>query len=148
MSYYTREGDSCKDNLNLLYFTLKALVAEKVPYRLIRYAYELRLMHIEGQGICCFSCVKCGDKEKMTHFDASHGGFLCEDCAKKYRVKYEISPTLVYTVQYIISVPVNQLYNFTLKSESFDELVCVVDRFRREYIDKEFKSLDILSTLV
>jgi DNA repair protein RecO (recombination protein O) len=148
MSYYTREGDRCKDNLNLLYFTLKALVAEKMSYRLIRYTYEVRLMNIEGQGMCSFSCVKCGGKEKLTRFDAASGGFLCDDCAAKYRITKKVSPTLVYTIQYIMSTPVNKLYNFTLKDESLEELAQVADRFRKEYVDREFKSLEILSGLV
>jgi DNA repair protein RecO (recombination protein O) len=147
MSYYTREGDRCKDNLNLLYFTLKALVAENMSYPLIRYAYEVRLMDIEGQGIHAFSCVKCGSKEKLMYFDAKSGGFLCGDCAAGLKVKRRISPTLIYTVQYIMSTPVNKLYNFTLKDEAFDELVQVVDSFREEYIDKTFKSLEVLSAL-
>jgi DNA repair protein RecO (recombination protein O) len=147
MSYYTREGDRCKDNLNLLYFTLKALVDEKMSYRLIRYVYEVRLMDTEGQGIHAFSCVKCNEKEKLTYFDAAQGGFLCEGCASKYHISQKISPTLVYTVQYIMSTPVNKLYNFNLSDDAFRELEFVVDRFKKEYVDKAFKSLEILSTL-
>jgi DNA repair protein RecO (recombination protein O) len=148
MSYYTREGDRCKDNLNLLYFTLKALVAGKMEYRLIRYVYELRLMDIEGQGMCAFSCVKCGTREKPAYFDAAQGGFLCEKCADKYHITRWITPTLVYTVQYIMSTPVNRLYNFNLTDESFKELKAVTDSFRKEYVDRKFKSLEILSSLM
>jgi DNA repair protein RecO (recombination protein O) len=147
MSYYTREGDRCKDNLNLLYFTLKAIVAEKMPLPLIRYIYEIKLMDIEGQGICAFSCVKCGKKEKLTYFSAAQGGFLCDECAKKYNITRQITPTLLYTVQFIESSEVNRLYTFSLKEDAFSELKSVADSFRKAYVDREFKSLEILSTL-
>lgn len=147
MSYYTREGDYCKDNLNLLYFTLKALVAGNMSYELIRYVYEIKLMHIEGQGIHAFSCVRCGDKDNLGYFDAKAGGMICSKCSPDFKTIMKASPTLIYTVQYIQGTPINKLYNFTLKEDSMKELSRVVSLFRKQYIDKEFNSLEILSSL-
>lgn len=147
MSYYTREGDYCKDNLNLLYMTLKALVAGAMPNELIRYVYEVKLMDIEGQGIHAFACVKCGEKKHISYFDAGMGGFICDKCGDQFNIKCRVSPTLVYTLQYIMSTPVNKLYNFTLKEDALKELSRIVDMFRSEYIDREFKSMEILSSL-
>lgn len=146
MSYYTREGDFCVDNLNLLYFTLKALVAGQLSNSLIRYIYEIRLMDIEGQGIHSYRCVKC-NKEELAYFNAKAGGLLCETCAHELQITRRVSPTLVYTLQYILSTPVNRLFGFSLKDEAMQELIYVGDRFRQMYVDKEFKSLEILSGL-
>lgn len=146
MSYYTREGGYCTDNLNLLYFTLKALLTDSIPDRLIRCIYEIRLMDIEGQGINPYSCVKCGSKE-AEYFDAKSGGLICKGCAFKNKVSKKVSATLIYTLQYILSTPVNKLYGFNLSDEALEELICVSDSFIGEYVDKKFKSLEILSTL-
>lgn len=147
MSYYTREGDFCKNNLNLLYFTLKALVNETVPERLIRCIYEVKLMDIEGQAIHAFNCVKCGTKDDLMFFDAAHGGVLCMRCAMKYKITKQISNTLLYTLQFILSSPLNSLYTFNLENRYLKELEDITDRFRRQYVDREFKSLDILESL-
>ncbi len=147
MSYYTREGDFCTNNLNLLYMTFKALLDDRVSNELIRYIYEIRLMDIEGQGIQSYSCVKCGEKERIRYFDAKAGGLLCDKCALSLKVTYKVSDSLIYTLQYILSTPVNKLYGFTLSDDVMDELRYVADRFRKEYVDKNFKSLEILSTL-
>lgn len=146
MSYYTREGDFCINNLNLLYFTLKALVNGAVLNQLIRCIYEIRLMDIEGQGIHAYSCVKCGSKD-IEYFDAASGGMLCPKCALKQKLTRKVSSTLIYTLQYILSTPVNKLYGFTLSDDVLQELMWISDRFRKEYIDKNFKSLEILYTL-
>lgn len=147
MSYYTREGDYCRDNLNLLYVTLKAIVAEKISLKLIRYIYEVKLMSIEGQGIHSFSCVRCNKKDELLYFDAQAGGLLCRRCAGDLKAPKQVSTTLVYTLQYILSSPISKLYSFNLTDESLLELSRIVDEFRTKYIDKNFKSMDILQSL-
>ena len=147
MSYYTREGDSCVANLNLLYFTLKALVEDKMSNQLIKDVYEIRLMDIEGQGIHSYGCVKCGSKEALNHFHVPSGGLICEKCALSGKITHKVSETLVYTLQYILSTPVNKLYGFNLTNEVMEELDFVAEKFRKAYVDREFKSLEILGTL-
>lgn len=146
ISYYTREGDSCVKNLNLLYVTLKALIKGHMPNTLIKAVYENRLMDIEGQGIHCYSCVKCSAKE-LTHFNCKQGGLLCTDCAKKTNTTQKVSSTLVYTLQFIQSAPLGELFSFSLSDEVLNELISVTDGFVNEYVDKKFKSLEILSSL-
>lgn len=147
MSYYTREGDHCVNNLNLLYFTFKALLEDRLSNSLIRSIYEIKLMDIEGQAIHSYSCVKCDEKDDLTHFDAASGGLLCSKCAIKHKITKSVSQTLVYTLQYILSSPVNKLFSFTLSNEAEEELAWISNRFRCQYVDKNFKSLEILSTL-
>lgn len=147
MSYYTREGDKCVDNLNLLYVTLKTLIEGKISNSIIKSVYEIKLMDIEGQAIHAYSCVKCDSKDELTHFDAKLGGICCSRCALKYKVNIKVSETLIYTLQYILSSPLNKIFSFKLVKDKEEELAWVANRFRCEYIDKNFKSLEILSTL-
>lgn len=146
MAYYMREGDACTNHLNLLYLTFKALLANQLPPRQLQHVYELRLMHFEGQGLHSFHCIRCEEKE-VSYFDAGQGGLLCEKCARKFHVDWRVSKTLIYTVQYIASAPLAKLYSFTLTDEALSELDKVTNRFMEQYIDKKFKSLEILSTL-
>ena len=146
MSYYTREGCYCVNELNLLYVTLKALEQGTVDNQLIRYAFEVRLMDIEGQGIHAYTCVRC-NKKKLKYFNAKAGGLLCEACGKELKLTRTVSETLIYTLQYIQSADLTKLYAFQLSEEAMAELKYVADRFREAYIDREFKSLEILSSL-
>ena len=48
-SYYTRENVEDVELLNLLYLSLKALLKDAFPNRLVRCIYELRALLIEGE---------------------------------------------------------------------------------------------------
>ncbi len=48
-SFYTRENNEDVELLNLLYFSLKALLKENIPNRLTRCIFELRALKIEGE---------------------------------------------------------------------------------------------------
>ena len=48
-SFYTRENNEDKELLNLLYFSLKALLKESIPNRLVRCIFELRSLLLEGE---------------------------------------------------------------------------------------------------
>lgn len=146
MSYYTREGDRCVANLNLLYVTLKTILAENTRLAVLKAVYELKLMDIEGQAVHAYACVSCGKKEELYAFDAEKGGLLCGSC---YNGKkgFKVSGTLVYTLQYILSAEITRLYSFRLDEVYEQELKRVADSFVGQYIDKEFNSLEILASL-
>ena len=97
--------------------------------QLIRYAFEVRLMDIEGQGIHAYTCVRCNKKE-LKYFNAKAGGLLCEACGKELKLTRTVSETLIYTLQYIQSADLTKLYAFQLSEEAMAELKYVADRFR------------------
>lgn len=49
MDYYTRENNEDKEMLKLLYQSLRALMNEKLPNRLIRYIFEMKAMVLSGE---------------------------------------------------------------------------------------------------
>ena len=49
---------------------------------------------------------------------------------------------------YVLEAPIQKLYTFTLKPEIFRELRRVQDRLNRTGIDRDFKSLQILKSMV
>ena len=48
-SFYTRENSEDRQLLNLLYLSLRALLNDKLPNKLIRRIFELRALQIEGE---------------------------------------------------------------------------------------------------
>ena len=52
-----------------------------------------------------------------------------------------------YAVSYIMSSSIEKLYTFTVNEAVLDELIRISERYRLRYIDREFKSLEMLAVL-
>ncbi len=57
------------------------------------------------------------------------------------------SDTLKYTVNFIVKSPLKSLYTFVLSDEVFAEVTDIMDRYRKTYIDRKFKSLEVLGDM-
>ena len=53
----------------------------------------------------------------------------------------------VYTVNYIVGSPVEKLYTFTVTEEILEELAGLAGLYRKRFLDREMKSLDVLEQL-
>ncbi len=115
--YYTRENLDGAAVLNLLYATLRALVKEQPDNELIRFIFEMKAMVLNGE---------------YPHDILNDASLL--DSTR-------------YTLGYVLYAPIQKLYTFTVKPEVFAQLRRIQDDFNRRYIDREFKSLEILRTM-
>ena len=52
-----------------------------------------------------------------------------------------------YAVSYIMSSSIEKLYTFIVSETVLDELIRISERYRYHYIDREFKSLEMLNVL-
>lgn len=116
MDYYTRENNDEREMLKLLYQSLRALLHEGLPNRLVRYIFEIKAMVINGEfpGI---------PREKV----------------------WEQSTE--YAVSYIVDSSIERLYTFTVTPTVLGQLQEIADDYRRRYLDRTFKSLEIVDNL-
>lgn len=146
-SYYARENIDGTPLLKLLYQTLRVLCRKIIDFKLVRRIYELKVFVLEGEYPQCFSCCLCGNSENLTRFSFLHSGVVCENCRGRESGLKKLHPSTVYTMQYIISVPVEKLYSFTVSAEVLRDLENVMEHFIRLHVDRKFKSLDMLDLL-
>ena len=144
--YFTREGLSAKDELNLLYLSLKALSLPSLSRQLVRYIYEFRMLAIEGEAPRIFDCMRCGGTEGLHHFYVGEAGIVCDDCHDG-RMGIPISETTTYTLQHIVSSPLQKLYTFTVTPKVQKELEEIVGEYFSSRTDREFTAGKILETL-
>ena len=116
MDYYTRENNEDKEMLKLLYQSLRALMHEKLPNRLVRYIFEMKAMVLNGE------------------FPGIPESGNYEESAR-------------YAVNYIMTSPIEKLYTFTVTDTVLAQLKEIADAYRIRFVDKPFKSLEILDTL-
>ena len=117
-SYYTRENLDGAQLLNLLYASLLALSNERLDNELVRCVFEMKAMALNGE----------------------YPYSVTEDASLQEATRY--------TVAYVLEAPIQKLYTFTLKPKIFRELRMVQDRLNRTGIDRDFKSLQILKSMV
>lgn len=146
--YLSRENIEAGNELNLIYITLKAIIAGKVPLKLIKIIYEMRYLALEGEGIELFTCLHCGTGEAYDVY-MREGGLICADCASKDKnlmneYPIRLSRDARYTLQYILSSRVEKLYTFTVSDEVLEELQQFMKRYLARYMPHRFKTLDFI----
>ena len=95
-------------------------------------------------------CVRCKTSYKETEsipenliFSIRKGGFLCENCEAQDPDAMRIHRGTIYALQYICTAPIEKLYTFTLAEENLQELVLLVTRYKKLYVNKTMKSEEL-----
>ena len=145
--YYAKEYTDEREMLKLLYQSMRALINPHIPNRLVRRIFELKALTVNGQAPQVFQCVICGDKERPAVFSPAKGGIVCRECSGDVIDGMILDNSTLYSMQYIESTPVVKLYTFTVAENVLAELEKVMDRLMEVYVDRRFKSLEILETL-
>lgn len=145
--YYTREGNDEREMLKLLFQTMRALVKRSISLVLVKNIFELKAISINGEGPQVFRCVKCGAEDRPCVFSVKSGGLICEECSQGVIDGQHLHTSTLYAMQYVVASPIEKLYTFTLSEEVLKELDRVMERYREVYVEKHFKSLDILRQL-
>lgn len=150
--YFTREGMDAGAELKLLYLSLRALTVPSLPLKLVRYIYEFRMLSIQGEAPRIFSCIRCGGTGNLHHFLVQENGIVCDSCCGSgsgsqsqtgmilSETAVALSETAIYTLQRILSSPVEKLYTFTVGDNILAELEQAVGRYFKAHTDREFRS--------
>ena len=142
--YLTRENVNETAILKLLYQSLRVLVKNTIPYDLIRYIFELKIVALSGEAPQVFECVKCKKTEDLKFFSSQSGGLVCNSCGMQANDKIVLSGSTIYTMQYILTSSIEKLYTFTVSPQVLEELKKCMTRYKQQYIDKQFKTLEML----
>jgi DNA repair protein RecO (recombination protein O) len=114
-----------------------------LPLTLVKFIYEFKTLVINGEYPNVYSCQVCGEKENLHAFSMKHRGLVCDKCREKEGGD-TLQSSSIYTMQYIISTPIEKLYSFKLSDEVQEELVQLMRIYRKRYFTHVFKSEEFL----
>lgn len=117
MDYFTRENNDEKEMLKLLYQSLRALLHPGLNNSLVRYIFEIRAVAVNGE----------------------YPGLPVR--------KEPYLPSTVYAVDYIVGSGIEKLYTFTVTEQVLSELGEIAENYRKRFVDKKMKSLEILGEI-
>jgi DNA repair protein RecO (recombination protein O) len=146
--YYTRENNDELFMLKLLYQSLRALTKDSIPNELVKCIFELKALVVNGEYPQVFQCRCCEKEENMMYFSAKIGGVVCDSCVKPEHAAIRISESTLYAMQFIITAPIEKLFTFKVSDQVLKELKSIMKKYIKMYIDKEFKSLPILDSII
>lgn len=145
--YYTRENMESTELLNLLFVAFKAILKRRVPLKLVRRIFELRIMAINGEYPHVASCTACGQQVTEGYYSIHRSSLFCRSCASANSEMMWLDEATVYTLQYMITSPLEKLFSFQLKEEVWEKVENIVEQHKQRYIEKKFHSLEILDML-
>lgn len=141
--YYAVENLEAKDMCNLLYASLRALTKPVFSGRLVRRIYELRMLLLGGEYPNFFECVSCGKQEELNTFHVKQRGMLCAGCGALMG-GIPVNASALYTLQFIVSTPLERLYSFQVTEDVLFTLERVLGEYMERYIDRKFHSTELL----
>ena len=95
-----------------------------------------------------FRCITCGNTDRPMVFSVKKGGLVCNECDHDVIDGVCLDQSTLYSMQYIETSKIEKLYTFVVSDKVLDELGKVMSRYTDVYVDKRFKSLEILETLL
>lgn len=146
--YYARENNDEVMMLKLLYQSLRALAKENIENELTRCIFELKIMMVNGEYPEVFQCQCCGKDNNLVYFSTKLGGMVCQECVNVEQSTMRISNSTLYTLQFIITSPIEKLFTFKVSKQVLSELQNIMKKYIKMYIEKEFKSLPILDSII
>ncbi|NCB51585.1 MAG: DNA repair protein RecO [Clostridia bacterium] len=123
--------------LNSLYALSEGLHPEK----LVKAAFELRLMCLSGYEPDLSACTACGGTElDSVYIKPESCEILCGDCRDEMSV--EVSCAVLRAMRHIISAEAKKIFSFELDGESLKQLSSICEKYLLNQLDRPFGSLD------
>lgn len=135
--------------LSLVLNSFYCMANNKYPLKLIKAVFEMRSVSIAGFMPDLISCTECEEFNcEAFLFNYLSGTLLCKSCAEKAGFEANINGGVLAAVRHIIYCEPKKLFSFTLKEECLPQLCNVCEKYFLAQLDRPFKTLDFLKTML
>ena len=116
----------------------------KKDRRLVKSAFEFRLMALMGYQPEVLSCVSCGmETPEAPYLDLRGGALYCRDCALKGAERpAAMDGGSLSALRYLLSAPGNKVFSFRLEADALRRLGDVAEAYTKEQLERSFRTLD------
>lgn len=150
--YFTRENLDGREELKLLYQSLRALKVPSLNRGLVKTIFEFKMIALNGEAPRLFACIGCEGKEGLCFFHRQRAGILCKSCSEKSPWNeggiIPITGTAVYALQRIVASTVEKLYTFSVTESVQKEMTELVSNYFTTTVEHEFTSNKILESII
>jgi len=126
--------------LQLALNSLYALSHTLYEQRLVKAAFELRLMCLSGYAPDLSSCASCGNEPEEPVLCLEEGRVYCARCPHPGSV-YPLGGEVLAAMRYIASAPAKKLFSFSLGAEALGRLCRVTEQYLLRQSERRFGTL-------
>ena len=145
----TTEDTASDDILRHLLNGLYALSALHKPPRLVKAAFELKLLALAGYEPLADGCAYCGlpyPEEPM--LDVVQGVLHCRGCGRGERaLSMPLCAHSLAALRHILYGDPKRLYSFTLEGKAMDRLAGAAEAFTAAQLERGFRTLDFYKSV-
>lgn len=139
----TEEGADESDQMKLLYVSLSALAKGVIPRRLIRCIFELRCLSQYGEAPLAEGYYYSSRRNGLTD-DGSGPREPAQPPAGRALTEFRVGEATLYTVRFVLSRPIKELYSFTVSDDVLDELEHICADYMGRHLERVPKSAGLL----
>ncbi len=144
----TWEGIPAGDVLSLLLNALYALSELRRPQKLVKAAFECRLMALSGFEPLLTACAVCGAAEPAAPvLDVSSGLLRCRSCPKSGGVSVPLTPAALAAMRYVLYGDPRRLYSFSLPPADLDRMARAAETYVTAQLERSFSTLEFYQSL-
>ncbi len=145
------EGTNAESYLRLLRAALHYLNTGTRDKKLIKAAFEMRILCTAGFMPDLLMCRSCGAYEADTViFYPAQGSLLCEHCAKEkdpYTSGVSLSVGALTALRHCALADLHKLYSFSLSETALTQLSIACERYLVSRLERSFKTLDFYNQI-
>ena len=143
------EETTAPELLSLLLNALYALCYLDRDPRLVKAAFQLRLLALAGFEPLASSCAVCGRPEpEAPMLDVVHGVVHCGGCKRQGGLSMPLTAAGLAALRHILYCDGRRLYSFTLEETALRELDHAGEAFAASQLERSFRTLDYYKALL
>lgn len=131
--------------LSLILKTLYILLHGEVPKPVLRVTFDFKAISLAGFMPEVFRCTNCNNSKGPFVFSTPNGGILCEKCNKHNEIKLTLEE--LGFLQTIRNIKLQDLHKLKVKKDVIENVQSIMTFYIKNYIERDFKSLQLLKVL-
>lgn len=140
------ENIQCDEILKLVIKTLPVLSKNTMSLKLVSNIFEIKYLQLQGYMPEISDCIYC-NKRVYPEIYFTIDGIICKDCINHKKDYLKISYSTLYTLQYILSADLKNLFNFNISDIILNELNTVSQKLLNEHFNLDFKAHKFIKEL-
>ena len=142
--YVSQDDQATPEIFSLFIRCLTLICHNKIDSRLVRYAFEVKIMQILGLNVVLDKCIECGKDTEKHFFNIEEGGVVCDQCGTKNFTTLEVSPQAVNILKLISELPLDKLSVIKMTDSVQNEMNSFWTEYLKWHLDKNFRSSDFM----